>query len=98
MPAINADSPLRRQRQRRGLTLAVLADRAGLSVSFLSMVENGQRKLSRRDHVNVLALALGVAPCEDAAAWRPGRRRGSRGRPALFYAGVGRTTGGGHDR
>jgi transcriptional regulator with XRE-family HTH domain len=72
MPVINADSPLRRVRQRRGMTLAVLADRAGLSKPFLSMVENGHRKLSRRDHVNAIALALGVAPSEVAPSTFPG--------------------------
>jgi hypothetical protein len=51
MPAINADSPLRRVRQRRGMTLTVLAGQSGLSVPFLSNVENGRRKLSRRDHI-----------------------------------------------
>jgi transcriptional regulator with XRE-family HTH domain len=66
MPATNTDSPLRGLRRRRGLTLAALAGRAGLSPAFLSMVENGQRKLSRRDHVNALALALGVSPSEVA--------------------------------
>lgn len=72
MPAVNAGSPLRGLRQRRGMTQAVLADRAGICASFLSMVENGQRKLSRRDHVNALALALGVAPSEVAPGTVPG--------------------------
>jgi DNA-binding XRE family transcriptional regulator len=67
-----ADSPLRRLRQRRGLTQVVLADRSGLSATFLSMVENGQRKLSRRDHVNALAFALRVAPSELAPSTFPG--------------------------
>jgi transcriptional regulator with XRE-family HTH domain len=73
-PALAAvtDNPLRRVRRRRGLTLAVLADRSGLSVAFLSMVENGQRKLSRRDHINALAMALGVSPAEIAPSAIPG--------------------------
>lgn len=66
-----ANSPLRRLRQRRGLTQVVLADRSGLSASFLSMVENGQRELSRRDHVNALATALRVAPSELAPSTFP---------------------------
>lgn len=66
------DNPLRRVRRRRGLTLAVLADLSGLSVAFLSMVENGQRKLRRRDHINALAMALGVNPAQIAPSAIPG--------------------------
>jgi transcriptional regulator with XRE-family HTH domain len=71
-PAAVADHPLRRVRRRRGLTLAVLADLSGLSVAFLSMVENGQRALTRRGHVNALAAALRVAPAEIAPSTLPG--------------------------
>jgi transcriptional regulator with XRE-family HTH domain len=72
-PAVTgADHPLRRVRRRRGLTLAVLADRSGLSVPFLSMVENGQRALSRRDHVTALAAALRVTPAEIVPGAVPG--------------------------
>ncbi len=67
-----ADHPLRRARRRRGLTLVVLAGMSGLSVPFLSMVENGQRTLSRRDHVNALAAALRVPPAEIAPSVIPG--------------------------
>jgi transcriptional regulator with XRE-family HTH domain len=66
VPAAGTGHPLRRARRRRGLTLTVLADLAGLSVPFLSMVENGQRALSRRDDVNALAAALRVPPAEIA--------------------------------
>jgi transcriptional regulator with XRE-family HTH domain len=59
-------------RCRRGLTLTVLADLSGLSQSFLSMVETGQRPLRRRDHVNALAAALRVAPAEIAPSIVPG--------------------------
>ncbi len=45
---------------------------SGLSVPFLSMVENGQRTLSRRDHVNALAAALRVPPAEIAPSVIPG--------------------------
>jgi transcriptional regulator with XRE-family HTH domain len=71
-PPAGSDHPLRRVRRRRGLTLAVLADRSGLSVPFLSMVETGQRSLSRRDHVNALAAALRVPPAEIAPSALPG--------------------------
>jgi transcriptional regulator with XRE-family HTH domain len=63
-----ADHPLRLARRKRGLTLTALADLAGLSCGFLSMVENGQRTLCRRDHVNALAVALRVSPAEIAPA------------------------------
>jgi transcriptional regulator with XRE-family HTH domain len=71
-PAAVADHPLRRQRRRRGLTLAVLADLSGLSTAFLSMVENGHRTLTRRDHINAVAAALRVAPGEIAPGTLPG--------------------------
>ena len=45
---------------------------SGLSVPFLSMVENGQRTLRRRDHVNALAAALRVPPAEIAPSAIPG--------------------------
>jgi len=69
-PAV-ADHPLRRARRRRGLTLVVLAGMSGLSVPFLSMVENGQRTLSRRDHASALAAALRVRPAEIAPSVIP---------------------------
>jgi transcriptional regulator with XRE-family HTH domain len=72
LPVPVSDNPLRRARRRRGFTLAVLADLSGLSVAFLSMVENGQRKLSRRDHINAIAVALGVTPAEIAQGATPG--------------------------
>jgi transcriptional regulator with XRE-family HTH domain len=67
-----ADHPLRRIRRRRGLTLTVLADLSGLSPSFLSMVETGQRPLRKRDHINALAAALRVPPAEIAPSTVPG--------------------------
>jgi len=61
-----AGHPLRRVRLRRGLTQVELAGLAGLSYSYISMVECGRRKLTRRDHVNALAAALRVPPAEIA--------------------------------
>jgi transcriptional regulator with XRE-family HTH domain len=72
VPATVADHPLRQVRRRRGLTLTVLADLSGLSQSFLSMVETGQRPLRRRDHINALAAALRVPPAEIAPSTVPG--------------------------
>lgn len=48
-------------RRYRGVSLQVLADRTGLSKSFLSMVENGQRQLDRRRHISAIADALQVS-------------------------------------
>jgi transcriptional regulator with XRE-family HTH domain len=61
-----ADHPLRRARLRRGMTQVELAGLAGLSYSYISMIERGQRPLRRRDHVNALAAALKVTPAEIA--------------------------------
>jgi len=71
-PAARADHPLRRVRRRRGLTTTALADLAGLSPSFISMVETGQRPLRRRDHINALAAVLRVPPAEIAPSISPG--------------------------
>lgn len=43
------------------MSLKTLADLAGLSQSFLSMVENGHRELDRRSHIGALADALQVS-------------------------------------
>jgi hypothetical protein len=63
---------LRRLRRRSGMVQAVPAGRAPFSVSFLSMMENGQRNLTRHDHENALAAALRVTPAELAPAALPG--------------------------
>ena len=70
--AAGADHPLRRVRLRRGLTQVQLAGLAGLSYSYISMIECGRRKLTRCDHVNALAAALRVPPTEIAPAMVPG--------------------------
>jgi transcriptional regulator with XRE-family HTH domain len=72
VPVAGAEHPLRRARLRRGLTQVELAGLAGLSYSYISMIECGRRKLTRRDHVNALAAALRVAPAEIAPAVVPG--------------------------
>lgn len=56
--------PLRKVRLRRGMSLATLAGLSGLSVPYLSMIENGHRELSRKAHVKALASALRVRPVE----------------------------------
>jgi len=70
-PAV-AEHPLRRARLRRGMTQVELAGLAGLSYSYISMIECGQRPLRRRDHVNALAAALKVPPAEIAPNVIPG--------------------------
>ncbi len=48
-------------RRRRGLSLAVAAGLAGISKSFLSMLENGHRQFERRGLLEDLAAALGCS-------------------------------------
>jgi transcriptional regulator with XRE-family HTH domain len=52
---------LRILRKWRGMTLAQVAGQAGLSTSFLSMVERGERALDRRSHIAAIAAALRVS-------------------------------------
>lgn len=49
---------LRRVRRAQGMSLDVLAGRAGLSKSFLSRVERGERSLEKRSHLSAVAVAL----------------------------------------
>ncbi len=55
---------LRVLRRWRGMTLEELAGLSGLSKSFLSMAERGQRALDRRSHIAALANALRVSETE----------------------------------
>jgi len=48
----------------RGLSQRAAAELAGLSGSYLSMIENGQRSVDRRSTLEALATALRVAPSE----------------------------------
>ncbi|MFK0247131.1 helix-turn-helix domain-containing protein [Amycolatopsis azurea] len=57
-----AGQHLRACRRSRGLSLRTAAQLAGLSSSFLSMVENGQRTLSRWSDALALASALRMSP------------------------------------
>ena len=89
VPVTGAEHPLRRVRLRRGLTQVELAGLAGLASSYISMIECGRRKLTRRDHVNALAAALRVPPAEIAPSmiagsdeWAPAARAGSAFPPA----------------
>ncbi len=63
---------LRAARRRRGMTLQVLAGLAGLSQAYLSMVENGKRRLDRYSLIIALADALEIPPCELAPGMAAG--------------------------
>jgi transcriptional regulator with XRE-family HTH domain len=58
---ITIGARLRTLRRWRGMTQVQLADMAGLSSSFVSMVEHGTRMLDRRSHISALAAALRVS-------------------------------------
>ncbi|MFK0179618.1 helix-turn-helix domain-containing protein [Streptomyces xanthochromogenes] len=55
---------LRSARRQRGMSLRSLAGLAGVSVGYLSMVENGQRLLDRSSLITCFAEALQIAPAE----------------------------------
>ncbi|MGA2830968.1 MAG: helix-turn-helix domain-containing protein [Streptosporangiaceae bacterium] len=61
MDEVTIGARLRTLRRWRGKSQVQLAELAGLSPSFLSMVENGQRPLDRRSHIAALAHALKVS-------------------------------------
>lgn len=53
-----------RIRRRRGLSLAVVAGQAGITKSYLSRLESGQRSFTRRGLIEALAEALGCSPID----------------------------------
>lgn len=55
---------LRRIRHAQGKSLAVVAGLAGISISYLSRLESGERALDRCSHILALANALNVATSE----------------------------------
>jgi transcriptional regulator with XRE-family HTH domain len=61
MDGITTGARLRTLRRWRGMTQLELAGLAGLSPSFVSMVEHGSRMLDRRSHIAALATALRVS-------------------------------------
>lgn len=65
-PAIGR--PLRQIRLARGKSLSVIAGLAGISPSYLSRLESGERALDRRSLIVALANALEVAPSEITAS------------------------------
>jgi transcriptional regulator with XRE-family HTH domain len=67
-PSSEAGRKLRRLRYSRGKSLAVVAGLAGISTSYLSLLERGERALDRRSLIVKLANALQVAPSEITGA------------------------------
>jgi transcriptional regulator with XRE-family HTH domain len=63
-PASSPGLSVRAARRRRGWSLALVAARAGFSVSYLSQIENGQRPLSSLRTIRAIANALGVLPAQ----------------------------------
>ena len=57
---VNSERPLRLWREYRGLTLQALADRVGISKSYLSQIESGDRNGSV-DVMKRLAVVLDVS-------------------------------------
>ena len=55
---------LRALRRQRGMPLTILAGLCGVSPAYLSMVENGKRKLDRWSTIVAVANALRVPPAE----------------------------------
>jgi transcriptional regulator with XRE-family HTH domain len=86
---------LRMLRRWRGMTLTELAGQAGLSASFLSMAERGERMLDRRSHISALAAALRVSEADLVGAPHLGRDPAQTGPhgvvPALRAALTGNT-------
>src|SRR5690349_16298025 len=61
MDEITIGARLRTLRRWRGMTQTELAGLCGVSTSFVSMVEQGQRLLDRRSHIAAMAAALRVS-------------------------------------
>ena len=59
---------LREIRYWRGKSLRVVAELAGISESYLSRLERGERQVDRRSLLEALAAALEVAPGELSGA------------------------------
>jgi transcriptional regulator with XRE-family HTH domain len=68
---------LKRYRLAAGLSQERLAERAGLSERAVSDLERGRRRVPQRATLQLLALALGLAP-DDQAALAIFRRLGVR--------------------
>lgn len=63
-PSASPGLLVRTARRRRGWSLSMLADRTGLSVSYLSRIETGTRPLTSLSTIKRLATALGISPTQ----------------------------------
>jgi transcriptional regulator with XRE-family HTH domain len=73
-------------RRRRGLSLQTTADLAGISKSYLSMLEGGQRSFERRGLIEDLARALGCAVSDLTGEQNPVPDRRARAASAAIPA------------
>lgn len=75
---------VRMVRRRRGLGLETAAGLAGISKSYLSLLENGKRQFDRRGLVEDIARALGCSPADiTGSSHAPVDRRGPGAEDAL---------------
>jgi transcriptional regulator with XRE-family HTH domain len=74
----DAGARLRAARLRRGMTQVALAEMACVSPSFVSMVETGQRELTRASDIIALADVLRVSPLYLADGWEDTLQTGQR--------------------
>src|SRR5215469_7924823 len=65
-PVLTFGAALRRARLAAGLSQEELAERAHLSRETISTLERGTRHVPRKDTIDLLADALGLAPAERA--------------------------------
>jgi transcriptional regulator with XRE-family HTH domain len=65
---------LREIRLWRGLSLRAVAELAGFSAAYLSLIERGERPVDKRSTLEALAAALRVAPSELGSAFPPAGR------------------------
>jgi transcriptional regulator with XRE-family HTH domain len=72
--AVTIGRRLREIRQWRGLSLRAVAELAGFSASYLSLIERGHRPVDKRSTLEALAAALRVAPSELGSAFPPAGR------------------------
>ncbi|RSM62184.1 hypothetical protein DMH04_52680 [Kibdelosporangium aridum] len=70
-------------RKRRGITLETAAGLAGNSKSYLSMLENGERRFERRGLVEDVARALGCSVADLTGHLLPGDQVGAEARATL---------------
>lgn len=70
-------------RKRRGITLETAAGLAGISKSYLSMLENGERRFERRGLVEDIARALGCSVADLTGQLLPGDQVGAEARATL---------------